>query len=99
MLGEDNNTRKSAMLTSDAIVQLRTRVCSGHTSMDPISIAVPANILDTRRYPSLNEVANLPTDAAGNIVYDAIVIGAGVGGLSAAAQMVAKGAKVLVLEK
>ena len=31
--------------------------------------------------------------------YDAIVIGAGMGGLTTATQMAAKGAKVLVLEK
>lgn len=31
--------------------------------------------------------------------YDAIVIGSGMGGLTTAARMVAKGAKVLVLEK
>eukprot|EP00798_Chlamydomonas_sp_ICE-L_P018623 gene18623-25138_t len=51
------------------------------------------------RYPPLEESVTLPTDAAGDVVYDAIVIGAGVGGLSAAAQMVSKGANVLVLEK
>eukprot|EP00195_Chlamydomonas_chlamydogama_P009008 CAMPEP_0202903422 /NCGR_PEP_ID=MMETSP1392-20130828/24318_1 /ASSEMBLY_ACC=CAM_ASM_000868 /TAXON_ID=225041 /ORGANISM="Chlamydomonas chlamydogama, Strain SAG 11-48b" /LENGTH=700 /DNA_ID=CAMNT_0049590589 /DNA_START=75 /DNA_END=2177 /DNA_ORIENTATION=+ len=51
------------------------------------------------KYPPLDHTVELPTHAPEDIVYDAIVVGAGVGGLTAAAQMVAKGAKVLVLEK
>lgn len=53
----------------------------------------------TAKYPPTDWVSELNTDAATDITYDAIIVGAGVGGLSAAAQMVAKGAKVLVLEK
>ena len=34
-----------------------------------------------------------------SILYDAIIVGGGVGGLTTASQMAAKGAKVLVLEK
>lgn len=34
-----------------------------------------------------------------SIVYDAIIIGGGMGGLTTASQMAAKGAQVLVLEK
>lgn len=34
-----------------------------------------------------------------SILYDAIIIGGGMGGLTTASQMAAKGAKVLVLEK
>ncbi len=34
-----------------------------------------------------------------DVVYDAVVIGGGVGGLTAATQLAAKGASVLVLEK
>ena len=34
-----------------------------------------------------------------NTLYDAIIIGGGMGGLTTASQMAAKGAKVLVLEK
>lgn len=41
----------------------------------------------------------LNTTADQSVEYDAIVIGSGMGGLATAAQMVAKGAKVLVLEK
>jgi prolycopene isomerase len=33
------------------------------------------------------------------IEYDAVIIGSGMGGLATAAQMVSKGAKVLLLEK
>jgi choline dehydrogenase-like flavoprotein len=36
-----------------------------------------------------------PTD----ILYDAVIVGGGMGGLTTATQMAAKGAKVLVLEK
>lgn len=42
---------------------------------------------------------DLNTTAATGIEYDAIIIGGGVGGLTAAAQMAAQGAHVLVLEK
>jgi cation diffusion facilitator CzcD-associated flavoprotein CzcO len=34
-----------------------------------------------------------------DVEYDAVIIGSGMGGLTTAARMVAKGAKVLVLEK
>jgi len=50
-------------------------------------------------YPPATKVAELPSDAPTDVIYDAIVIGSGMGGLATAAQMVAKGAKVLVLEK
>ncbi|KAL4439820.1 hypothetical protein ABPG75_002821 [Micractinium tetrahymenae] len=46
--------------------------------------------------------AEAPVKAGGaptDIEYDAIIIGSGMGGLSTAAQMAAKGAKVVVLEK
>jgi prolycopene isomerase len=41
----------------------------------------------------------LKTDAPTDVVYDAVVIGSGMGGLATASQLVAKGAKVVVLEK
>ena len=44
-------------------------------------------------------MSKINTTADESIEYDAIVIGSGMGGLATAAQMVAKGAKVLVLEK
>ena len=34
-----------------------------------------------------------------NVLYDAVIVGGGMGGLTTASQMAAKGAKVLVLEK
>lgn len=44
---------------------------------------------------SAASAGSAPTD----VVYDAVVVGGGVGGLSVATQLVAKGASVLVLEK
>jgi prolycopene isomerase len=44
---------------------------------------------------SSSSAPSAPTD----IEYDAVIIGSGMGGLSTAAQMAAKGAKVVVLEK
>lgn len=46
--------------------------------------------------------ADAPVKAGGaptDIEYDAVIIGSGMGGLSTAAQLAAKGAKVVVLEK
>jgi prolycopene isomerase len=50
-------------------------------------------------YPPAQQVAQLPTEAPTDIEYDAVIIGSGMGGLATAAQLVAKGAKVVVLEK
>lgn len=44
---------------------------------------------------SSSSAPSAPTD----VEYDAVIIGSGMGGLSTAAQMAAKGAKVVVLEK
>lgn len=44
---------------------------------------------------SQRQAQQAPTD----VQYDAIVVGGGMGGLTTATQMAAKGAKVLVLEK
>ncbi|GBF98578.1 carotene isomerase [Raphidocelis subcapitata] len=41
----------------------------------------------------------LPTDAPTDVEYDAVIVGGGMGGLTAAAKLVEKGAKVLLLEK
>lgn len=50
--------------------------------------AEPATVAASRANPA-------PTD----VEYDAVIIGSGMGGLSTAAQLAAKGAKVVVLEK
>lgn len=44
---------------------------------------------------SQRQAEQAPTD----VLYDAVVVGGGMGGLTTATQMAAKGAKVLVLEK
>ena len=48
-------------------------------------------------YPPANR--ELPTTAPTDIEYDAVIVGGGMGGLSTAARLVTKGAKVVVLEK
>jgi hypothetical protein len=48
-------------------------------------------------YPT--DTAQLTTEAPTDVVYDAVIIGGGMGGLTTAAKLVAKGAKVVVLEK
>ena len=50
-------------------------------------------------YPPPAAAAELPTDAPADVVYDAVIVGGGMGGLTTAAKLVEKGAKVLVLEK
>ncbi|GAX80223.1 hypothetical protein CEUSTIGMA_g7661.t1 [Chlamydomonas eustigma] len=50
-------------------------------------------------WPTQSMVEKLPLEASTDVEYDAVIIGSGMGGLATAAQMVAKGAKVLVLEK
>ena len=46
-----------------------------------------------------NATSELPQSGTASIVYDAIVIGSGIGGLVTASQLAAKGARVLVLER
>lgn len=50
-------------------------------------------------YPPSEVVQQLNTEAPTDIEYDAVIIGSGMGGLATAAQLVARGAKVVVLEK
>lgn len=48
-------------------------------------------------YPELTREIN--TEAPTDVVYDAVIVGGGMGGLTTAAKLVEKGAKVVVLEK
>lgn len=48
-------------------------------------------------YPPPSRVIN--TEAPTDVEYDAVIVGGGMGGLATAARLVAKGAKVVVLEK
>ena len=59
--------------------------------------AVEAAVRAPEREAALTTASagSAPTD----VVYDAVVVGGGVGGLSVATQLVAKGASVVVLEK
>lgn len=50
-------------------------------------------------YPPAEDISRLPTQAPTDILYDAVIIGSGMGGLATAGQLIAKGAKVVVLEK
>ena len=43
--------------------------------------------------------AVVPPQAPTDFEYDAVIVGSGIGGLTTATQMAAKGAKVVVLEK
>ncbi len=60
--------------------------------------AASAAGLRTREREVAEAVASTGS-ARTDVVYDAVVIGGGVGGLTAATQLAAKGASVLVLEK
>jgi phytoene dehydrogenase-like protein len=62
--------------------------------------AAAATTAKARPYPSAERVAALRTDAPADVTYDAIVVGAGMGGLTAAAKMCEHGlGPVLVLER
>lgn len=55
------------------------------------------------RVAETSEQKAQPAQAQGtpdpNVLYDAIIVGGGMGGLTTASQMASKGARVLVLEK
>lgn len=57
------------------------------------AVAVPERAASSK--PDSLRSDDAPTD----IVYDAVIIGSGMGGLSTATQMASSGAKVVVLEK
>ena len=50
-------------------------------------------------YPPQEVSKQLNVEAPTDVEYDAVIVGGGMGGLATASQLVAKGAKVLVLEK
>ncbi|KAK9809036.1 hypothetical protein WJX72_008256 [[Myrmecia] bisecta] len=84
--------------------QLKT--CRG---VAPVAVQAPAHVAgsasssdtssderrSTRSSPSTASTSQAPTD----LEYDAVIVGGGMGGLTTATQMAAKGARVVVLEK
>ena len=72
-------------------VQLKSPLRRKHEATVRARVAEPA-----ARYPKTAHESGSPDP---NVLYDAIIIGGGMGGLTTASQMAAKGAKVLVLEK
>jgi hypothetical protein len=75
------------------------RSLPGQLGRHAVRVAPPPSAQAQPASSSSSEEASLCTDAPSDIEYDAIIIGSGMGGLTTAAQMVSKGAKVLVLEK
>jgi prolycopene isomerase len=75
-----------------ASLQLQRR--RSRPSTGPVGVAARAT---KAPYPPLDR--EIPTEAPEDVLYDAVVVGGGMGGLTTAAKLVEKGAKVLVLEK
>lgn len=70
------------------------------SSAEPHADAVEWSELDdNQRRPVAAGRAKKQGNTSTETLYDALVVGGGMGGLTAATQMAAKGAKVLVLEK
>lgn len=60
-------------------------------------VAVRARVAEAPAQTTQNaQQQNMPDS---NVLYDAIIVGGGMGGLTTASQMASKGARVLVLEK
>ncbi|WIA41668.1 hypothetical protein OEZ86_009018 [Tetradesmus obliquus] len=82
---------------------LRARAFSGanagRSSGSRRSLACNRFINAAVKTPYPTDTAQLTTEAPTDVVYDAVIIGGGMGGLTTAAKLVAKGAKVVVLEK
>ena len=58
-------------------------------------VAVRQPVGERKAAASAQQAQQAPTD----VLYDAVIVGGGMGGLTTATQMASKGAKVLVLEK
>jgi hypothetical protein len=82
---------------------LRARAFSGanagRSACSRRSVACNRSILAAVKTPYPTDTSQLSTEAPTDVVYDAVIIGGGMGGLTTAAKLVAKGAKVVVLEK
>ena len=77
--------------TAEASKPARAAAPWGHRRQAPVA-ATASGAASTQREPQRQQA---PTD----VLYDAVIVGSGMGGLSTAAQLAAKGAKVVVLEK
>ncbi|GFR46202.1 hypothetical protein Agub_g7733 [Astrephomene gubernaculifera] len=80
---------RHAVLPHQNLVAETGRLQPKHRSLKPEATKTP--------YPPPSRV--IQTDAPTDVEYDAVIVGGGMGGLATAAQLVAKGAKVVVLEK
>lgn len=76
---------------------VRAHQCSTRRriSRPPVAALSAAAMPAQHQQPVATKHGGAPTD----IEYDAVIVGSGMGGLTTACQMAAKGAKVVVLEK
>jgi NADPH-dependent 2,4-dienoyl-CoA reductase/sulfur reductase-like enzyme len=84
---------------SFAIREARSAYCSSATPQAGSGRLAGGTRAIAAPYPPSELLSGLPMDAPTDIEYDAVIIGSGVGGLATAAQLVKRGAKVVVLEK
>jgi prolycopene isomerase len=78
------------------------RQCAGArhagAQLSPLNLRCYASTTTKTPYPDAAASAALNTEAE-DVLYDAVVVGGGMGGLTAAAKLAAAGGRVLVLEK